>query len=144
MEMVFLALLLATNAGVAVWQLLQQRTWKKRFSRLENRQQVLDDTLSALVSAGLAVDKRIERLDAMLVALKERRAPVTPEPAPEPSPPPPKSTKAEEPGYSPYESAIQRAKLGASVELLVEEFGLSRGEAELLVRMHAPKQRVRS
>lgn len=46
------------------------------------------------------------------------------------------SLRAEEPSSQPYHAAIERLRKGADAQELVNEFGISQSEANLLARLH--------
>lgn len=104
-----------------VWVVLEQIKLKQDYAQLSNNIERHNKDIAGLCSAALSVDNRISRNDEQLKAVVEQAIEVEQE--------------GQQSNQS-YEDAIQRVRHGESVEELVQHCGLSREEAELLIRLH--------
>lgn len=104
-----------------VWVILEQEKLKQNYAQLSNNIERNNKDIAGLCSAAVSVDNRISENDEQLKAVVELAVEV------EPNDPQPNQS---------YDNAIQRVRNGESVEELVQHCGLSREEAELLIRLH--------
>jgi hypothetical protein len=98
-----------------VWVVLEQKNLKQDYAQLSNNIERHNKDIAGLCSAAVSVDNRISENNEQLKAVVEQDEPQL--------------------NHS-YDSAIQRVRSGESVEDLVRHCGLSREEAELLIRLH--------
>ncbi len=107
--------------GVAGWLL-------RRIERLGRAQQALEhkldqslETLDAIISGAGGMDRRAGRLEQRLLELQRRI----------------EDLEEARQTTRPYDEAIRLVRQGAAAERLVEELGLTRSEADLLIMLHA-------
>lgn len=114
------AAVLAGLAGVLAHLLRTLRSQRRAHEELVARLAVQTDDLSGLCAAAVNLDKRIlrheQRLGELHGWLEDR--------------------KTEERLNQPYHSAIDLIRRGADAASLVAECGISREEANLLLRLH--------
>lgn len=106
-----------------------QQKLKQAFQSLEARMQRSNEDVAGLCSAAVAVDRRLAANDSRLNGIADQivntqRQPVATSIPDEPVP------------AHGYEDVIQKIRRGVGVEELVREFGLTRDEAVLLMRLH--------
>jgi hypothetical protein len=116
---------IATYTSIALIAVLilvrKLRRQEAHIAVMEERIAGLAASLNALCSSAVGVDKRVVRLERRGRDLEHRQ----------------ESMEVQGQGESkPYGEAIQLVHRGGQVGQLVEEFGLSRSEAELLVTLH--------
>lgn len=104
-----------------VWVVLEQKKLKQDYAQLSNNIDRHNKDIAGLCSAAIFVDNRISENNEQLKAVIEQGVEV--------------EQDEQQPNQS-YGSAIQRVRNGESVEELVRHCGLSREEAELLIRLH--------
>ncbi|HIP53248.1 MAG TPA: DUF2802 domain-containing protein [Chromatiales bacterium] len=110
------------SAGAALgWSLRRQRA---RFLLLQKEIEALNQTLNALCSGAVGVDRRIVRLEQRERNLEQRQ----------------ESLEQQKSEDRPYGDAIERVRQGAPIEQLMKEYGFSRNEAELMVRLHRDRE----
>jgi len=80
--------------------------------------------IAGLCSAAVFVDSRLSDNNSQLTGIIEKVADFE---------------QHEQPSSQPYHNAIQRARNGADAEALIQQCGLSREEAVLLIRLHGHK-----
>ena len=90
--------------------------WKKIDSLTEN--------LNALCSGAVGVDQRVSRLERQRRDIQQRQ----------------ESIENQRQMERPYGAAIQLVHQGATADRLVDELGLSRSEADLVVMLHGAEQ----
>ncbi|MBI2779916.1 MAG: DUF2802 domain-containing protein [Gammaproteobacteria bacterium] len=113
-----LAGLLAVIVQVPVW--LKVHRLDLRVKQREAEVLSLQDDLRALCAGAAGVGGHVERMEQQLRRLAERQD----------------QLDLRDPVSQSYGHAIRLVQKGASVEDLVSECGLVRGEAELLMRLH--------
>jgi hypothetical protein len=118
-------------AGVAVASLLGAwlavRTARRTDRRLREqgqRLEVLQEDLRALCAGAVGVDERMARMEKRARRLTERQ----------------EQMELRDSGDRLYAQAVRMVEKGAGVDELVSVCGLSRGEAELMVRMQGLEQ----
>ena len=107
--------------GLLVWLLQELRKLKRDYLVLSNDVARNNKDIAGLCSAAVSVDTRITYNNEQLKEVAEK---VT------------DFEQYEQQASQPYYSAIQRVRDGATVEELVQQCGLSREEAVLLMRLH--------
>ena len=122
-------MLTVTISLVAVVSLLSLamtiRVQSRKLSELREGIRALGADFNALCSGAAGVDRRISRLERQGLDLGHRQETLE---------------NQRQVGDMPYGEAIQLVQKGASAERLVEELGLSQGEAELVMLLHGMKK----
>ncbi len=118
-----LSLILALGAIAAlVFVGLRLRDANRQLQDLQMRVHSLTENLNALCSGAVGVDQRVSNLERSGRDLAHRQESM-------------ESTQSDRP----YGEAIQMVQRGATASALVEELGLSRSEADLVVMLHGSK-----
>ncbi len=120
---VVLCLLIILAGGVAL--LVSGRRFRNELSSLRGEVETLKQSVGALCSSAVGVDKRVIRLERRGRDLEERQETI-------------EHNKAGD--HPPYAEAIRLVQQGASAEQLVNELGISGGEADLIVMLHRNSQ----
>lgn len=118
-------ILLATLAGI-ILMIVFERKKRDRIESLERELGTMKQTVGALCSSAVGVDKRVNRLERYGRDLKERQENIEHQQHVDP----------------PYSDAIRMVKEGADAERLVDELGLSHGAADLILMIHGMKDDV--
>ncbi|MCW8943480.1 MAG: DUF2802 domain-containing protein [Sedimenticola sp.] len=119
--LVSLILAIAAIFGLLVTA-LRLRNTTKRLSSAEIQIHSLTENLNALCSGAVGVDQRVNNLERTGRDLAHRQESI-------------ESLQQDRP----YGEAIQLVQQGANASRLVEELGLSRSEADLVVMLHGSK-----
>lgn len=124
MEIISLvSLLLALGAITALLLVgLRLRDSTQRLKEVEAQVHSLTENLNALCSGAVGVDQRVSNLERTGRDLAHRQ----------------ESIESSQPDR-PYGEAIQMVQQGATASVLVQELGLSRSEADLVVMLHGSK-----
>ncbi|PLX59896.1 DUF2802 domain-containing protein [Sedimenticola selenatireducens] len=124
MEIISLvSLLLAAGAITALLLVgIRLRDSTKRLKEVEAQVHSLTENLNALCSGAVGVDQRVSNLERTGRDLAHRQ----------------ESIESSQPDR-PYGEAIQMVQQGATASVLVQELGLSRSEADLVVMLHGSK-----
>ncbi|MCW8905424.1 MAG: DUF2802 domain-containing protein [Sedimenticola sp.] len=101
---------------------LRLRDSTKRLKEVEAQVHSLTENLNALCSGAVGVDQRVSHLERTGRDLAHRQ----------------ESIESSQPDR-PYGEAIQMVQQGATASVLVQELGLSRSEADLVVMLHGSK-----
>ncbi|WP_428603119.1 DUF2802 domain-containing protein [Sedimenticola sp.] len=101
---------------------LRLRHYARRLCEAEAQIHSLTENLNALCSGAVGVDQRVSNLERTGRDLAHRQ----------------ESIETSQPDR-PYGEAIQLVQQGASASVLVQELGLSRSEADLVVMLHGSK-----
>ncbi|AKH22109.1 hypothetical protein AAY24_07225 [Sedimenticola thiotaurini] len=101
---------------------LRLREANQQLQDLQARVHSLTENLNALCSGAVGVDQRVSNLERSGRDLAHRQESM-------------ESTQQDRP----YGEAIQMVQQGATASALVEELGLSRSEADLVVMLHGSK-----
>ncbi|MEN8177576.1 MAG: DUF2802 domain-containing protein [Pseudomonadota bacterium] len=117
-----LCALCVATAGL-FWLLAVDRRRREKIRQLEKNLETLKQTVGALCSSAVGVDRRVNRVERHGRDLEERQENI-------------ESQKNSDP---PYADAIRLVKEGADAAHLVEELGLNRGAADLIIMMHGLK-----
>jgi hypothetical protein len=123
MGIVFLLLLLLV---VAQWLLhyRQERLRRELFAQQKREIEILKQTVGALCSSAVGVDKRVNRLERQGRDLEERQESIE---------------QSSQYGEPPYADAIRMVQEGAGPDELVRDLGISRDAADLIIMMHGIK-----
>jgi hypothetical protein len=111
------------SVGMLSWRVRQE---SRRLAGALVRIEALNGTLAALCAGAVGVDRRLSRLEKQGRDLGYRQ----------------EAIENQQQGEQPYGEAIQLVQQGASAIRLVEELGLTRNEAELVVMLHGMKEAV--
>ncbi len=115
-----IALCALIAVGMLAWRVRAER---RKLADAMVRIGALNGTLSALCAGAVGVDQRISRLEREGRDLGYRQ----------------EAIENQQQGEQPYGEAIQLVQQGAPASRLVEELGLTRNEADLVVMLHGLK-----
>ena len=101
------------------------RKLKSENARLASELDTLRQDFSVLCSGAVGVNKRVLRLEQRGRDLQHRQD---------------NMEHRQKPSQRPYGEAINRVQKGADATHLVEEFGLTRSEADLIVMLHGMRE----
>ncbi|MEJ2619718.1 MAG: DUF2802 domain-containing protein [Candidatus Thiodiazotropha sp.] len=87
--------------------------------------QTLKQTVAALCSSAVGVDRRVNRLERQGRDLEERQENIE---------------QSNLQGDPPYSDAISMVRAGAGPDQLIEELGISRDAADLIIMIHGAKR----
>lgn len=122
-EWVTMILLLLLAGGLVLLSLERVRQ-RRHMAALERRLEYLSSNLNILCTGALGVEQRVNRLEQQGRDLEQRQD----------------SMETQQGGEQPYGDAIRLVHQGANAGRLVDELGLSRSEADLLVMLHGEKE----
>jgi ABC-type transport system involved in cytochrome bd biosynthesis fused ATPase/permease subunit len=105
---------------------IYERSRRESFEKLQHEIETLKQTVSALCSSAVGVDKRVNRLERHGRDLEERQENI--------------EHSSQQGGEPPYSDAIRMVHAGAGPEQLVEELGISRDAADLIIMIHGMKR----
>ncbi|MBW9270225.1 MAG: DUF2802 domain-containing protein [Candidatus Thiodiazotropha sp. (ex. Lucinisca nassula)] len=117
-----LALLLA---GFLSYLFFIDRTRKELQAQQSREIQTLKQTVAALCSSAVGVDRRVNRLERQGRDLEERQENIE------------QSNLQSDP---PYSDAISMVRSGAGPDELIQELGISRDAADLIIMIHGAKR----
>jgi hypothetical protein len=103
-----------------VWLMLAERNRQQRIEQLEKNLEVLKQTVGALCSSAVGVDRRVNRVERRHRDLEEWQ----------------ESFENQQSNEPPYTDAIRLVKEGADAEHLIRELGISRDAADLIIMLH--------
>lgn len=113
--------ILAVLCAILMMQIARlRRTLAQGDSQREASLRQIHEDMRALCAGSAALGAHLASLDQRLQRLSDQQ----------------RTLELREPGSQSYGFAIRLAQQGASVEELMENCGMSRGEAELLLRLH--------
>jgi hypothetical protein len=122
-------ILLITLGCIALFYFKRQtktiRQQDSRIQELGKQVEQLTTTTNVLCSSAVGVDKRVIKLERNGRDLVHRQEHIE---------------SSQQPGDRPYGEAIEMVHKGARASRLMEELGLSKSEAELLVMLHGVKK----
>ncbi|MCG7949416.1 MAG: DUF2802 domain-containing protein [Candidatus Thiodiazotropha taylori] len=117
-----LALLLAGFLG---YLFFIDRKRKELLAQQSREIQTLKQTVAALCSSAVGVDRRVNRLERQGRDLEERQENIE------------QSNLQSDP---PYSDAISMVRAGAGPDELIQELGISRDAADLIIMIHGAKR----
>ena len=117
-----LALLLA---ALSIYLLIVDNKRKAYIAQQNKELQTLKQTVAALCSSAVGVDRRVNRLERQGRDLEERQETIE---------------QSNLQGDPPYSDAINMVRNGAGPEQLIEELGISRDAADLIIMIHGVKR----
>lgn len=126
-SLVWIAIMALLLLQLTLW-LLQHRVESRRRESMQQHKrdiEILKQTVGALCSSAVGVDKRVNRLEQMGRDLEERQENIE------------QHNQHTEP---PYADAIRMVQDGADVDELIERLGISRDAADLIIMMHGIKR----
>jgi hypothetical protein len=125
--LVWVALVILLAVVVAQWLITFKRELRKQEERTQLKRDIetLKQTVGALCSSAVGVDKRVNRLERQGRDLEERQESME---------------QQTQYGDPPYADAIRMVQEGAGPERLVNELGISRDAADLIIMMHGIKR----
>lgn len=103
-----------------VWLIIAERAKQGQIERLEKSLTTLKQTVGALCSSAVGVDRRVNRVERKSRNLEERQ----------------ENIESQQQNEPPYTDAIRLVKGGADADHLVEELGISRDAADLIIMLH--------
>ncbi|MEJ2456112.1 MAG: DUF2802 domain-containing protein [Candidatus Thiodiazotropha sp.] len=119
----FVLLILLVTQGVLQFRAESRR--RENLTQYKRDIETLKQTVGALCSSAVGVDKRVNRLERMGRDLEERQENIE---------------QHGQYGDPPYSDAIRMVQEGAGVDELIKELGISRDAADLIIMMHGHKQ----
>lgn len=114
---------LCAATGVLLWLISVDRRRQERIRQLERNLETLKQTVGALCSSAVGVDRRVNRVERHGRDLEERQD----------------NIESQQNVDPPYAEAIRLVKKGADADHLVRELGLNHGAADLIIIMHGLK-----
>ncbi|MBL3617868.1 MAG: DUF2802 domain-containing protein [gamma proteobacterium endosymbiont of Lamellibrachia anaximandri] len=102
----------------------QTNRTQERLAEAMREVEILKQTVGALCSSSVGVDKRVNRIERHGRDLEERQ----------------ESMEYQRGGEPPYAEAIRLVQEGAKADRLMDELNISRGEADLIVMLHGMKR----
>ncbi len=124
--LLWLALLVLFLLVAVQWVLQWRAESARRETRLQQKRDIdtLKQTVGALCSSAVGVDRRVNRLEQMGRDLEERQENIE---------------LSSHQGEPPYSDAIRMVQEGAGADELIQELGISRDAADLIIMMHGIK-----
>jgi chromosome segregation ATPase len=124
--LIWILLFLSLALVVPLWIVHMRSQSQHRQELAQNKRDIetLKQTVGALCSSAVGVDKRVNRLERQGRDLEERQEHIE------------QQSHTDEP---PYTDAIKMVQDGAGPEQLVNELGISRDAADLIIMMHGVK-----
>jgi hypothetical protein len=105
--------------------LLIDRSRKEQLAQQSREIQTLKQTVAALCSSAVGVDRRVNRLERQGRDLEERQENIE---------------QSNLQGDPPYSDAISMVRAGAGPDQLIKELGISRDAADLIIMIHGAKR----
>lgn len=130
--MIAIAAAVVLIAAVLVWLFREHQKLKRDYRLLAEQLHSHKEDLAGLCAAAVVVDQHLAandlRLNGILDNVTASRTPTPVKPV------------VEEDEPHGYDAAIQKIRRGAGVDELVKDYGLTRDEAVLLMRLHGDKR----
>ena len=120
-----LAVIILVSVTLVVLFSMIERRRRDEMVMLRRELETLKQTVGALCSSSVGVDKRVNRIERQGRDLEERQENIE---------------ISQQTGEPPYAKAIRMVHEGADAHCLVEELGLNHGEADLIIMMHGIKR----
>lgn len=121
-----LTILIGMTLAALIWLWTYVRGQKHELSVALSRLESLESNLNALCAGAVGVDQRVSRLERENRDLAHRQ----------------ETMETQQKSDRPFGKAIEMVHRGANANQLIDELGLSRGEADLVVMLHGLKQTV--
>ncbi len=124
--LIWILLFVSLVLVVVLWifHLRSQSQQRQELAQSKRDIETLKQTVGALCSSAVGVDKRVNRLERQGRDLEERQEHIE------------QQSQSDDP---PYTDAIRMVQDGAGPEQLVNELGISRDAADLIIMMHGVK-----
>ena len=119
---IFLLLAVVVQWVFNIWR---ERQRQEQLAQHKREIETLKQTVGALCSSAVGVDKRVNRLERQGRDLEERQESMA---------------QNVQYGDPPYADAIRMVREGAGPEQLVKELGISRDAADLIIMMHGARR----
>ncbi|MEJ2592115.1 MAG: DUF2802 domain-containing protein [Candidatus Thiodiazotropha sp.] len=119
---IFLLLAVVVQWVFNIWR---ERQRQEQLAQHKREIETLKQTVGALCSSAVGVDKRVNRLERQGRDLEERQESMA---------------QNAQYGDPPYADAIRMVREGAGPEQLVNELGISRDAADLIIMMHGARR----
>jgi len=119
--LVLLIVIIGLFSLVLLWLLMEQHKIKQVNERLVNQIESINQDLAILCSTAVQVDDRLSHNAEQLSKLNEVLNNIQ---------------EVDKETSSPYQLIIQKVQSGLNEQALVKEYGLSRDEAALLIKLH--------
>jgi hypothetical protein len=119
---IFLLLAVVVQWVFNIWR---ERQRQEQLAQHKREIETLKQTVGALCSSAVGVDKRVNRLERQGRDLEERQESMA---------------QNVQYGDPPYADAIRMVREGAGPEQLVSELGISRDAADLIIMMHGARR----
>ena len=125
--LVWIVVLIMLILLVAQWvfRFYTENRRREELSQYKRDIDTLKQTVGALCSSAVGVDKRVNRLERMGRDLEERQESIE---------------QHGQYGDPPYSDAIRMVQEGAGSDELIDELGISRDAADLIILMHGNKR----
>jgi len=123
--LVVLAVLAIALTALAILGLRRLAVLRRDIQLLDQRLDHLQSAVDAVISGASGMDRRTGRLEQRVQEILVRLDNMA------------EASQA----ARPYDDAIRLVRQGASAQRLVDELGLSRSEADLLIMLHATQER---
>jgi len=120
----YLIAMVVGGMAVLLLALIQWQLYKQNKAKIEQANQDIDklkNTLNALISSAVGVDRRMDAVERGKIELQQRQ----------------ESIEQHSRSDRPYAEAIHKAQQGATADQLMDEFNMSRNEADLIVMLHS-------
>jgi hypothetical protein len=118
--LISLVILLVMTVSGLLLLFFQDRQHTQQLKHLQRELEILKQTVSALCSSAVGVDRRVNRVERHSRDLAERQENIESLYQPDP----------------PYAEAIRMVKAGADADQLVRQLGLSESAADLIIMIH--------
>jgi len=119
--LVLLIVIIGLFSLVLLWLLIEQHKIKQVNERLVDQIESINQDLAILCSTAVQVDDRLSHSAEQLSKLNEVLNNIQ---------------EVDKETSSPYQLIIQKVQSGLNEQALVKEYGLSRDEAALLIKLH--------
>jgi len=126
-SLIWIAILALLIMLITQWALQLRMASRRQESLAQHKRDIdiLKQTVGALCSSAVGVDKRVNRLERIGRDLEERQENIE---------------HHSQHGDPPYSDAIRMVQEGAGVDELIERLGISRDAADLIIMMHGIKR----
>ena len=111
----------AVILAVLAWLVFENRKLKQRFNILSSYVERNNKDIAGLCSAAVSVDSKLSDSSVKLNDIAEKVTNIK---------------QHDQQASQPYQNEIQRVRDGANAEELIQQCGLSRDEAVLLIKLH--------
>lgn len=110
---------------ILIWLVFAYAKLKRELQNLKDYAERNHKDIAGLCSAAITVDTRLQERDQLIKELQQKLT----------------QLNTVETTAQPYHSVIQKVRSGADLNELMQNCGLSRDEAALLIRLHGKQER---